>query len=69
MTTHQCPGCGKPGIPRQTFACKSCWYRLPKQLRDDINFGWRRDRILHLEAMADSMSWYADNKPNLGGGE
>lgn len=56
-TTHSCPGCGTPGIPRSMFACKPCWYRLPKPLRDDINHGWRHDRELHRETMVEAMSW------------
>lgn len=60
---HVCPGCGKPGIPHGVFACKRCWYRLPKRLRDDINHGWRYDLALHQDATDEAMCWYAEHPP------
>lgn len=40
---HHChyPGCGKP-CPPAMWGCRSCWFKLPKYLRDKI---WATYRI------------------------
>jgi hypothetical protein len=62
--THGCPGdCGAQ-VPRHQLACKPCWFRLPKDLRDDVNYACRRravDASSHRRALRAAMNWYHDN--------
>jgi hypothetical protein len=57
---HDCPGCGDVSIPSGQVACRPCWYRLPKSIRDQIwdipvgTFG-------HLRAVARAHTWYREN--------
>jgi hypothetical protein len=37
------PGCGTD-VPNSQYACRRHWYALPKDIRDDINDGWRLRR-------------------------
>lgn len=61
MSTHDCPGgCGRP-VPQHHFACRPDWYRLPAELQLAIKANYRRDPAAHMQAMADSIAWYADN--------
>ena len=61
MATHNCPGgCGRQ-VPYHHFSCRSCWYRLPMDLRRPISGNWQRDPVAHAEAMLDAMQWYAEN--------
>jgi len=57
-----CPaGCGRQ---KQSglFACRTCWFRLPKDLRDPINHTWRSgDLDGWLAASEDALRWYLDN--------
>lgn len=65
--THDCPGgCGAQ-VPRHQLACKPCWFRLPKPIRDDINAGYRKrtaDPGPHRRAMRVAFLWYSDNPKN-----
>jgi hypothetical protein len=61
MASHECPGCGQPGIARSVFACRRCWYRLPTRIRNGINEGWRHDSGLHVDMMTQAMDWYAEH--------
>lgn len=57
---HPCPGgCGRQ-VPNRLFACKDCWWRLPRELRLEISRTHRRDPIGHAEAMADASAWFAE---------
>lgn len=62
--THDCPGgCGAQ-VPRHQLACKPCWYRLPKPLRDDVNAGYRTratDPSAHRRALREASLWYRAN--------
>ena len=61
MATHNCPGgCGRQ-VPYHHFSCRSCWYRLPMDLRRPISGNWQRDPVAHAEAMLDAKQWYAEN--------
>lgn len=66
MTTHECPGgCGFE-VPQHQLACKRCWFKLPKHLRDDVNAAYRRrasDPVAHRRALVAALSWYRDNRP------
>lgn len=58
-TTHECPApaCLRR-VPRQQFACRGDWFRLPLELRRVISGNYRRDPGAHVEAMAEAMEWY-----------
>jgi hypothetical protein len=57
---HPCPGrCGLR-IRHDLYACSTCWYRLPKPLRDAVWHGYRTGAG-HREAMAAANDWYRDN--------
>ena len=65
MATHDCPGgCGAQ-VPHHQLACKPCWFRLPKPLRDDVNIGYRRRAtdaaVSHRRALRDAFAWYRGN--------
>lgn len=64
MATHECPGgCGSRVISVQ-LACRSCWFRLPKELRDEVNASYRsrtRDRMRHASAILQAGRWYRAN--------
>ena len=61
MSTHPCPGgCGTP-VPRRRFACRGCWYRLPRDLRGPITAFYGVDRFAHAEAMIEAADWYREN--------
>lgn len=61
--THKCPAppCQRQ-VPPAMFACKSHWFLLPKQVRDDI---WDAHRAgtasEHIAAMAAAVRWYEEN--------
>jgi hypothetical protein len=64
VADHPCPGCQAPGVPHSQLACKPCWWRLPKHLRDAVNSGYRvrvRNPRIHREALAAALAWYRDN--------
>lgn len=65
--THACPGCGRPGVVRSKLSCRSCWYRLPADLRRPISQFFRRDPAKHRQALAAAISWYADNRADVVG--
>lgn len=57
--THDCPGgCGRQ-VAQQYFACRTCWFRLPLDLRSAIQVTYKVDPDAHGEAMVDAMEWYA----------
>jgi hypothetical protein len=63
--THACPGgCGAQ-VPHHQLACKPCWFRLPKPLRDDVNDAYRNRRrdgaLPHLRAIREASRWYRAN--------
>ena len=61
-TTHACPGGRGAQVARHMYACKPCWFRLPRNLRDAISNAWLRgDYPAHRIAMADAAQWYADH--------
>lgn len=63
-TTHTCPGCSKREVPRHQLSCRPCWYRLPKNLRDDLNNAYHRGTPEdHAAAMRACLDWYRDNPP------
>jgi hypothetical protein len=61
---HACPGrCG--GEARHArLACKPCWFRLPKPLRELVGSAYRRrssDPVAHMRAVHAAVDWYRDN--------
>lgn len=61
MADHTCPGGCKKAVPYHLFACRACWFRLPRDLRRPILGNHGRDSQAHAEAMADAFQWYAEN--------
>lgn len=62
--THGCPGDCGARVPRHQLACKPCWYRLPKPLRDAVNGAYRhrqQNPAAHRSALAAAMDWYRRN--------
>lgn len=69
-TTHACPGCAQPGVPRHMLACKRCWFRLPQDIRNQVNgtyYNRRRSArspsigaavAAHQAALAKAIEWY-----------
>jgi len=60
MATHGCPGtCGRQ-VPYHLYACRACWYRLPKPYRDEIWRWYQVDSGKHADAMVAAQQWYLD---------
>lgn len=60
---HACPaGCGAQ-VQSHMFACTNDWYRLPKEIRDAIWRGYRREPLgeAHTAAMVAGDEWYRDH--------
>ncbi len=61
MATHDCPGgCGRQA-PYHHYACRGCWYRLPKTYRDDIWRYYQADAARHAAAMTAAFTWYLEH--------
>jgi hypothetical protein len=58
---HDCPGGCGARVPRWKFACKPCWFRLPREIREKISAQYRRDAAAHRAAMREAMVWYQDH--------
>lgn len=60
--THECPGCGREGVPNARLSCRPCWYALPIELRNAIWTAWRNGTgagsMAHLRALAAARTWY-----------
>jgi hypothetical protein len=63
--THPCPGKCGADVPQHQLACKPCWFRLPKPLRDGVNDAYRNKRrdgaLPHLRAVSKAYGWYRAN--------
>lgn len=63
-TTHPCPGCEQPGVPRHQLACRPCWAKLPSDLKNAVNGTFRRrlaDPAPHRRAAVAAYHWYRTN--------
>jgi hypothetical protein len=69
-TTHPCPGCDAPGVPKHQLSCRPCWFRLDRVIRDRISRAYRAMRqyphdgdyqAAHRRALADALEWYKTN--------
>jgi hypothetical protein len=61
--SHPCPSC-RAAIPPRLFACRPCWFRLPLDIRDRINFGYgdrQANPTAHRRAMAEGTAWFRAN--------
>lgn len=68
-TTHACPGaCGRQ-VGHKRYACRTCWYRLPFDLRNTITGSYRAgDRLGHRSAMRAAHEWYKAHRPGVARG-
>jgi hypothetical protein len=62
LDSHPCPGgCGHH-VPRKHLSCKTCWLRLPVELREEIQESYnQRDHDLglrHARAITRAADWY-----------
>jgi hypothetical protein len=61
---HNCPGCDSPGVPVDRLSCRTCWYRLPTNLRQWLNSAYHNKgpgTIQHRRALAACLEWFRDN--------
>lgn len=67
LDTHPCPGgCGTQ-VHYNKLACPDDWYRLPVDLRSDINRAWRAGalgRAQHVRLLGDAAAWYREHPRN-----
>lgn len=65
---HKCPGrCGAL-VPAHHLACKPCWFRLPRDLRDAVTRAYQRRGTHpreHRTALAAAFVWYRDDAANI----
>lgn len=64
-TTHPCPGCEQPGVPRQKLACPPCWARLPSHLKTAVLgsfYGRLGNPAAHRRAVTAAYGWYRANR-------
>ena len=66
---HTChnPKCGKP-CPPAMLACKPCWFKLPKTIRDKIWKYYRRGQEIdkrpsqeYMTAFAEAQTYWENN--------
>jgi hypothetical protein len=60
---HACPGCGTP-VGRALLACRTCWFQLPKPIRDEVNAAYRQrgqDARRHLLAVVEASRYLRDH--------
>lgn len=61
---HECPGgCGE-NVPAAHLACRVCWWRLPRPLRDAVRSAFRVRLSRpgeHHAAMQAAIVWFHDN--------
>jgi len=64
VRAHACPGgCGEE-VAYARLSCVTCWLRLPRPIRDEINAAYRhrmQDRGRHIKAMYEAAKWYRAN--------
>lgn len=65
MSTHECPG-GSHRVGSDQLACRVCWFKLPKDLRNEIWTAWRH-RVgpegykRHADAIQRAVGWFKAN--------
>lgn len=65
--THKCPApdC-EQRVMRDRYACARDWFRLPSELRANINRAYRRgDSAAHSTAMLAAKRWYTEHPREL----
>ena len=65
MVTHQCPAprCNRQ-VQEDRLACRTDWYRLPKDLRDRVWAAWYGGGAgspEHSEVVREAIEWYRAN--------
>lgn len=69
MTTvagaHDCPGGCGAAVKRSQLACRTDWYRLPRDLRDAIDATYHSRAVEsardHRTLLAEALKWYRDH--------
>lgn len=67
--THECPGRCGVRVPQHHLACKPCWGKLPRALRDEINAAWmwrRQSPDRHRRALLAALTWYRGQRATPG---
>ena len=58
--THECPGCGTPGVHNRLLACEDCWEQVPQSHRDWLEETYHDRReypVVYHTARAEIMAW------------
>lgn len=62
---HDCRGgyCRRGGtqIGPRHVACRTCWWRLPIEIRKAITDNYHRDMLQHRAALQAAIAWYKAN--------
>lgn len=57
-----CPGCRVRQVQGQLPSCRSCWDRVPKQLRDRVDVAYRVGTARELgAAVRHALEWFRRN--------
>lgn len=59
-TTMNCPGCGKPDVPRALVACAPCWRQVPDEIVRQIN-RTKPNTFGRVRAVGDARNWLKAN--------
>jgi hypothetical protein len=66
--THNCPGCGQPGIHNRNIACANCWHDVPEDMKlwlDETYADRREYPTAYHAARAQIMAWLRQRKLGL----
>lgn len=62
-TTHECPGGCGAAVPRHLYACKACWYLLPRHIQRRITQSYRSGSVSeHVAAMEHAADFYREGR-------
>ena len=64
-TVNRCPGCRVLPTPDGGFACRTCFKRLPNDLRAAIT-GGRSDQHAYSQAVVSATMWFRKNPKTAG---
>jgi hypothetical protein len=61
---HNCPGGCDRTVPRHLLACSPCWWRMPEEMRKEINIAYARrahDPAGHRRVIVEAYQWFRAN--------